>query len=52
MVKAQTKDGYLVNMPHSFHGYKFIKMLGAGGTSVVCLIENEKTNKFYSAKII
>lgn len=52
VTEAKTDDGYLICIPESFHGYKFIKILGSGGTSVVCLVKDEISNQLYSAKII
>lgn len=51
-IMAKTKDGYKVIIPLSFKGYKLIKVLGSGSSSVVCLVENQFSKKLYSAKII
>ena len=52
MLQEQTQDGYPIFVPFSFHGYTLIKYLGCGSTSVVTLVENEKTGQRFSAKVI
>lgn len=52
MIHAETDDGYPINIPDNFHGYKFIDILGAGSTSVVILVLDENTGEQFSAKII
>lgn len=51
-MKAITEDGYAINIPDSFNGYKFIKIIGTGSTSVVCVVESAYNGKLFSAKII
>lgn len=52
MIDFCTQDGYQIQIPSSFHGYCFHKLLGRGSTSIVLLVENEKTQERYSAKIM
>lgn len=52
MIKTKTEDGYLIRIPKEFHGYKCIKNIGYGWTSVVELVQEKKTGKKYSAKIV
>lgn len=51
-MKAKTEDGYEINIPDSFKGYKFKELIGSGSTSVVCLVEDEYNCELFSAKII
>ena len=52
MIQAENDDGYPINIPTSFHGYKFIDVLGFGSTSAVILVEEEDTGERFSAKVI
>lgn len=52
MIHSSTQDGYPINIPSIFHGYKVIRRLGCGSTCVVFLIEDENTHEQFSAKII
>ena len=52
MLTFKTQDGYPINVQGSFHEYKINKFIGCGSTCVVLLVENEKTHKKYSAKIM
>lgn len=52
MIHTETDDGYPINIPYSFCGYKLLNILGFGSTSIVCLVEEEETCLLYSAKII
>lgn len=51
-MRAETEDGYIVNIPDSFKGYRFKKLIGSGSTSVVSIVESEYNGKLFSAKII
>lgn len=52
MIHAKTEGGYPINIPLAFHGYKLIKIIGFGSTSIVALVVEESTEKYFSAKII
>lgn len=52
MIKAETEGGYSINIPYTFHEYRFLKIIGHGSTSVVALVENENNFQLYAAKII
>lgn len=52
MISFDTQNGYQIKIPTSFHGYNFIKLLGRGGTCIVILVEDQKTQEKFSAKII
>ncbi|KAK8899708.1 hypothetical protein M9Y10_002030 [Tritrichomonas musculus] len=52
MINTYTEDGYPINIPSTFHGYQINGFIGQGGTSIVCLVEEQSTNERYSAKII
>lgn len=52
MIQSKTEDGYVIEVPDRFHGYHCFNVIGYGSTSIVVLVEDEKTNKKYSAKIM
>lgn len=52
MIEYYTQNGYQIKIPSTFHGYCILKLLGTGSTSIVLLIQNEKTQEKYSAKIM
>mgnify|MGYP001026328380 CR=1 FL=1 len=52
MFTSKTQDGYPINVPMTFKGYKVIKYLGCGSTCAVLLVEQEKTQQLFSAKIM
>lgn len=52
MISFSTQNGYEIKIPTKFHGYQYDKLLGIGSTSVVLLIENEKSHEKYSSKVI
>lgn len=52
MIQTKTKEGYDIQLPNIFKGYKIIKTLGNGGTSAVFQVQKQRTGKFYSAKVI
>lgn len=52
MFQDKTENGYLISIPKSFHGYKCIRTIGNGSTSIVILVEEENSGKFYSAKVM
>ncbi|KAK8876288.1 Serine/threonine-protein kinase brsk1 [Tritrichomonas musculus] len=51
MIKEKAEDGYLICIPKVFHGYRCIRKIGFGTTSIVELVEDQNTGKRYSAKI-
>lgn len=51
-MQAKTKDGFCFSIPYLFNGYKFIRFLGSGITSLVCIVEDLHSGNFFSAKII
>lgn len=52
MLHSETQNGYPMSIPTSFHGYKIIKYLGCGSTSIVVLIEKQETHEQFAAKIM
>lgn len=52
MLHTETEDGFPINIPYSFCGYKFLNILGFGSTSIVGLVEEENTCQLFSAKIM
>lgn len=48
----KTEAGFPIIIPCSFNGYKVIKHLASGSTSIVVLVENEKSHEQFVAKII
>ncbi|KAK8885290.1 hypothetical protein M9Y10_040736 [Tritrichomonas musculus] len=52
MLHAETQDGFPISIPATFHGYNVIQLLGCGSTCIVILVEDEKTQQRFSAKII
>lgn len=52
MIHAKTEEGYPINIPTSFHGYKLLKIIGFGSSSIVGLVIENRTGQLYSAKII
>lgn len=52
MIRSETQDGYPLDIPSSFHGYKVLQVLGCGSTCVVALVERETDHEQFSAKII
>ncbi|KAK8836795.1 hypothetical protein M9Y10_037317 [Tritrichomonas musculus] len=52
MIRVENDDGYIINIPISFNGYKYIDILGFGSTSAVVLVFDENTGERFSAKII
>lgn len=52
MFQSKTENGYLISVPKTFHGYRCIRNLGCGSTSIVVLVEEQNTGKQYSAKIM
>lgn len=52
MIQTESEDGYSINIPLTFKGYKFVDILGTGSTSAVISVIEENTCKQYSAKII
>ncbi|OHT03626.1 CAMK family protein kinase [Tritrichomonas foetus] len=49
---ANTDENYPIDIPYSFHQYNIIRLLGAGSTSIVVLVEDDISLKRYAAKII
>lgn len=52
MIHTKTEDGYPINVPLLFHGYKLLNIIGFGSTSIVGLVSEESTGKLFAAKII
>ena len=52
MFQASTKNGYKINIPSTFHEYKILKYISNGSTCITVLVEDQKTNEKYAAKII
>lgn len=52
MIKANTEDEYLIKIPKTFKNYKIIEYIDCGSTSVVFLVEDQKTKENFSAKIM
>lgn len=52
MLYAYSESDYPFMIPHTFHGYKSIKVLNAGFYSVVALVEDIYTHTNFAAKFI
>lgn len=52
MIQSKTKEGYPINIPSSFHGYKVIEHIDSGSSSIVLLIEDQLTHQNFSAKVM
>ncbi|KAK8846034.1 hypothetical protein M9Y10_020035 [Tritrichomonas musculus] len=52
MLYSETLEGYPIEIPQSFHGYNVIQRLDCGTTSVVYMVEDQKTKKKFAAKIM
>lgn len=52
MIRAESDEGYAINIPISFHGYRFRDIIGSGSTSAVILVIDENTGEKFTAKII
>lgn len=52
MLHEETQDGFPISIPTSFNGYNVIQLLGCGSTCIVVLVEDQKTQEKFSAKII
>lgn len=52
MFHSATDCNVPIDLPYCFRGYKFIKLIGSGGTSIVALVEHTKTTRFFTAKVM
>ena len=51
-VLQNVREVSLDNLPFTLHGYTFISEIGSGGTARVFVVNSEKFNQFFVAKII
>ena len=51
-VVEATDDGSPVRIPRTFGTYKYVRTLGTGSTSVVCLVEESKSKTLFAAKVV
>lgn len=52
MISAQIDERFPISVPTTFGHYKYLRNIGSGAFSLVCLVEHVKTKKQYAAKIV
>lgn len=52
MYSIKIGSDYKIKIPSTFHGYKIMKDIGKGSFSSVVLVQEQRTSKYYAAKII
>lgn len=52
MLQFKTQEGYLINIPNSFHVYDVVQYLGYGSTCVVLLVEDHESHQVFAAKVM
>ena len=45
-------DGTVVRIPRAFRTYRYVKTLGFGSSSIVCLVTDSRSKEFFAAKVI
>lgn len=51
-VVEEADDGTAIRFPRTFRSYRYVKTLGSGLSSVVCLVTDSRTKQFSAAKVI